>query len=103
MMERQTSLAPLSDMSAKKYKLYDTPSEWNEKQESLVEHLDVQSTLTPCYAVMALVENTDSADFGKFIMPVCMDGRWKCDDQFNASDLVDWQPDWNIPLPNPEE
>ena len=66
-MERQTSLAPLSDMSSKKYMLYATPSEWNEKQESLVDHLDVRSTLTPCYAVLALVENTDSAEQAAFL------------------------------------
>ena len=103
MMERQTSLAPLFNMSEKKYMLYDTPSEWNEKEESLIDYLDVRSTLTPAYATLSIVENTDSSDFGKFIMPVCMDGRWKCDDQFDASDLVDWQDDWNIPLPSPPE
>ena len=101
MTERQPSLAPLSDMSAKKYKIYDTPSEWDEKQEALVVHLGIRSTSTPCYAIRSIVENPESSDFGKFIMPVCMDGRWKCDDQFSPSDLVDWREDGDIPSETP--
>ena len=85
-----------------KYRLYSSRSGWTSRNSSLEEHLgipDGKGTLR--YAVISEVENPENADFGKFIMPVMTEGTWKCDDQFPASDLVDFDPEWN-PLVPPE-
>ena len=80
----------------KKYKLYATESGWDNKHVSLMEHLGIPDGKTVRYALKTKVENPDSDDFGKFIMPVLTSGKWKCDDQF-SSGVVDWQNDWTIP------
>ena len=79
-----------------KYRLYDTSAEWVNKNESLEEHLGIPSGNTVRYAEVSQVTNPDNSNFGKYIMPVCEDGTWKCDDQFNASDLVDYDPTWDV-------
>ena len=86
-----------------KYRLYSTRSGWTSRNASLESHLgipDGKGTLR--YAEITQVTNPDNADYEKYIMPVCMVGTWKCDDQFNASDLVDYDPDWYLPVPPPE-
>ena len=49
------------------------------------------------YAEVAQINNPDSSDYEKYALPVCMDGNWKCDDQFNPSDLVNYSPNWFLP------
>ena len=86
----------------KKYKLYATESGWTSKNASLETHLgipDGEGTLR--YARLAEVGNSANADYGKFIMPVLMEGVWECDDQFDPSDLVDFDPTWNLPSDPP--
>ena len=77
-----------------KYRLYDTSSEWVNKNESLEEHLNIPSENTFRYAEVSQVTNSNNAEYGKYIMPVCTSGPWKCDDQFNPSELVDSDPTW---------
>lgn len=79
----------------KKYKLYSSQSGWNGRNDSLESHLGIPNGAgTTCYAVIAQVANPDNSDYEKYIMPVVMSGGWKCDDQFNASDLVNYDTDW---------
>jgi len=83
-----------------KYRLYSSQSGWMGRNNSLEDHLgipDGHGTLR--YAEITKVENSENADFGKFIMPVVTEGTWKCDDQFPAADLVDFDPEWNPPEP----
>ena len=82
------------------YRLYGSASEWNVKNDALETHLgipDGKGTLR--YAEILEVGNDENSDYGNFIMPVMMDGQWKCDDQFDASNLVNFHPTWNIPPP----
>ena len=51
------------------------------------------------YAGIAQVSNSESSDYEKFIMPVCTTGKWKCDDQFSPSALVNYDPEWYPPDP----
>tara|TARA_Y100000310_G_scaffold267604_1_gene279659 strand:+ start:633 stop:899 length:267 start_codon:yes stop_codon:yes gene_type:complete len=84
----------------KKYRLYTSSSGWNNRHASLKTHLGIPNGFgTTEYAPMREVGNSENADFGKFIMPVMTSGRWKCEDQFNPSNLVDFDPTWNIPPP----
>ena len=86
-----------------KYRLYSTRSGWTSRNASLESHIgipDGKGTLR--YAEITEVNNPENEDYEKYIMPVCTEGTWKCDDQFNASDLVDYDPTWFLPPPPPE-
>ena len=81
-----------------KYKLYSTLSGWTGRNESLEAHLGIPNGRgTLRYAEVAQINNPDSSDYEKYALPVCMDGNWKCDDQFNPSDLVNYSPNWFLP------
>ncbi len=85
-----------------KYALYATSSDWNAKNSAIETELGIPNGQgTDRYAEISEVENSENADYGKFIMPVFTSGTWKCDDQFNPSQLVDFDPTWN-PLSPPE-
>ena len=83
-----------------KFRLYSSRSGWTSRNASLESHLGIpngEGTLR--YADMLQVENPENADYEKYIMPACTEGTWKCDDQFNPSDLVDYDPTWELPIP----
>jgi len=85
-----------------KYRLYSSRSGWTSRNNSLESHLGIpDGNGTLHYAQISEVENSENADFGKYIMPVMTEGKWKCDDQFPSSDLVDFDPEWN-PIEPPE-
>ena len=86
-----------------KYRLYSTLSGWTSRNESLESHLGIPLGNTVRYAESSQVTNPDNSDFEKYIMPVVTEGTWKCDDQFNASDLVDWDEDWFVGGPPNED
>jgi hypothetical protein len=52
------------------------------------------------YAEIAKVTNPDNEDFGKYPMPAVASGAWACQDQFNASELVESDPTWYGPSPS---
>jgi hypothetical protein len=82
-----------------KYRLYSTLSGWTSRNESLESHLGIPDGSAGSYAKVSQVTNPENSDYEKFIMPVCTEGSWKCDDQFNSSDLVDYDGNWFIGAP----
>lgn len=82
-----------------KYRLYSTLSGWTSRNASLESHLGIPDGNTVRYAEVSQVTNPDNSDYEDFIMPVVTDGTWKCDDQFNASDLVGFNGDWFVGAP----
>ena len=83
-----------------KYRLYSSRSGWVSRNSSLESHLGIPNGAgTVRYAGIAQVSNSESSDYEKFIMPVCTTGKWKCDDQFSPSDLVNYDPEWYPPDP----
>ena len=80
-------------MIIKKYKLYETESEWDDKVSALEAHLGIPTEDTLNYAVIESVSNPNHPDFGKFIMPVTRFGPWTCDDQFSG-ELEEFDPSW---------
>lgn len=84
-------------MATKKYKLYATESGWDNKHASLMEHFGIPRGNTLRYAEKTTVQNSDSSDHGKYIMPVIQEGPYDARDQFSGS-VVDWGSDWNTPL-----
>jgi len=87
-----------------KYRLYSSRSGWTSRNASLETHLGIPiPPWTLRYAEISQVTNPDNANYEKYIMPVCTEGAWKCDDQFNQSDLVDYDPTWYPPMPDPTD
>ena len=87
-----------------KYRLYSSRSGWTNRNASLETHLGIPiPPWTLRYAEISQVPTPDNSDYEKFIMPVCTTGMWKCDDQFPASDLVDYDPTWYPPQPDPPD
>jgi hypothetical protein len=83
-----------------KFRLYSSQSDWTSRNSSLESHLGIPNgNGTFRYASVWQVENPENADYEKYIIPVCTEGTWKCDDQFNPSDLVDYDPTWELPTP----
>ena len=78
----------------KKYKLYDTVTEWMSKNAEIETALNIPNEDVANYATLEVVTNSESSDYGKFIMPVLYAGSWVSSSYFNANELVDWQIDW---------
>ena len=77
-----------------KYKLFSSQTDWDNTHNSIKSFLGLPTATTDQYAVISEVDNSEHSDFGKYIFPVKTTGVWKCDDQFNSEDLVDYQDSW---------
>ena len=83
---------------ATKYKLLNTPEEFDAKEAEMKVLLAIPDNAgTSAYAESQMIDNPDHADYGMFIFPVVTEGKWKCDDQFEASELVDHDSSWAKP------
>lgn len=80
-----------------KFRLYDTESEWTAKKVALETHLGIPTSGTSQYASPKQVTNAENADYGKWVMPAVRRGRWACEDQFDAANLVEYQVGWFDP------
>lgn len=83
---------------AVKFKLYSSGSGWNNQHAAIKTHLGIPTGGTTEYAERLQIDNAEHPDHGKYVFTVKTTGRWKCDDQFNSSDLVDYDPDWYAPV-----
>ena len=84
---------------ATKYKLFNTPEEFDAKEAELKVLLSIPDNKgTIKYAESVMIDNPDHADYGMFIFPVITEGKWKCDQHFNATELVDHDSSWAKPV-----
>ena len=80
---------------ATKYKLYNTPEEFDAKEAEMKTLLSIPDNAgTTNYAERVMIDNSDHADYGLFPFPVVTEGKWKCDQHFSASELVDHDASW---------
>ncbi len=87
---------------ATKYKLFNTPEEFDAKEAEMKTLLAIPDNAgTSKYAESVMIENPDHADYGMFVFPVVTSGKWKCDQHFNASELVDHDSSWAKPQEEP--
>jgi hypothetical protein len=87
---------------ATKYKLYNTPEEFDAKEAEMKTLLAIPDNAgTSKYAESVMIDNPDHADYGMFLFPVISEGKWKCDQHFSASDLVDHDSSWAKPQEEP--
>ena len=86
-----------------KYKLYNTPEEFDAKEAELKALLSIPDNKgTSAYAERIMVQNPDHADYGMFPLPVVSHGKWKADHHFDSSELVDFDPNWLKPVSEDE-
>jgi len=84
---------------ATKYKLFNTPEEFDAKETEMKSLLSIPDNAgTTAYAEKVMIENPEHADYGMFPFPVVTEGKWKCDQHFDASELVDHDSDWAKPV-----
>jgi hypothetical protein len=82
---------------ATKYKLLNTPEEFSAKELEVKSLLSIpDSAGTVRYAESRMIDNSEHADYGLFIFPVITEGKWKCDQHFDSSELVDHDPSWFV-------
>ncbi len=87
---------------ATKYKLFNTPEEFDAKEAEMKTLLAIPDNAgTSKYAESVMIDNPDHADYGMFLFPVISEGKWKCDQHFSASDLVDHDSSWAKPQEEP--
>ena len=87
---------------ATKYKLLNTPEEFDAKEAEMKTLLSIPDNAgTSAYAESQMIDNPDHADYGMFIFPVVTSGKWKCDQHFSASELVDHDSSWAKPQEEP--
>jgi hypothetical protein len=83
---------------ATKYKLLNTPEEFDAKEAEMKVLLAIPDNAgTSKYAESAMIDNPDHADYGMFIFPVVSEGKWKCDQHFSSDELVDHDSSWAKP------
>lgn len=81
----------------KLFKLYDNISDFQSDNARVEGVLGIPSGGTTHYASGDRVDNPESADYGKYILPVFTSGKYKCDSLFDSSSLVGWG-DWTEPI-----
>ena len=82
-----------------KYKLFNDLAAWTTKSDALETYLGIPDGKgTTRYCRPRQVINPETEDYEKYVMPVGSAGRWKCDDQFDPADLVDYDPTWYPPI-----
>lgn len=87
---------------ATKFKLLNTPTEFDAKEAEMKSLLSIPDNAgTSKYAESRMIDNPDHADYGMFLFPVVTEGKWKCDQHFEASELVDFDSDWAKPAEEP--
>ena len=80
---------------ATKYKLLNTPEEFDAKEAEIQALLSIPDNAgTSAYAESRMIDNPDHADYGLFLFPVITSGKWKCDQHFDSSEIVDYDADW---------
>ena len=84
---------------ATKYKLLNTQEEFSAKELEVKSLLSIpDSAGTVRYAESRMIDNPEHADYGLFIFPILTEGKWKCDQHFDSSELVDFDPSWFVTL-----
>ena len=85
-------------MANTKYKLLDTPAQVEAAEAGMKAKLGIpDSKGTVKYAEQILVDNPEHTEYGRFIFPVMLEGSWKSVQHFDASELVDFDPNWAKP------
>lgn len=75
-----------------KAKIFDTSAAAETSISEVESALGIPQPGTAKYGDVKEILNSDHE--GKFTFPILTRGTWKCDQLFDAADLVDWDDDW---------
>ena len=83
-----------------KYILYSTQEEWNASNEAMNTLFGLpDSNGNKRYAEIQQVSNLGHNDFGKYIFPITTTGNYVTINEFNVSDMVEFDPEWTSEEP----
>ena len=78
-----------------KYILYSTQEEWNASNDAMNTLFGLpDSHGNERYAEIQQVSNLGHNDFGKYIFPITTTGNYVTINEFNVSDMVEFDPEW---------
>ena len=78
-----------------KYILYSTQEEWNASNDAMNTLFGLPDSLgNGRYAEIQQVSNLGHNDFGKYIFPITTTGNYVTINEFNVSDMVEFDPEW---------
>tara|TARA_R110000824_G_C14998218_1_gene655930 strand:+ start:420 stop:674 length:255 start_codon:yes stop_codon:yes gene_type:complete len=81
-----------------KFILYSNRSDWQASNSEMNTYFSLPDGIgCERYAEIMQVGNEQSANYGKYIFPVCVNGDYACTDQFPSNEQVDFDPSWNLP------
>lgn len=80
-----------------KYILYSTEDEWNASNNAMNNLFGLpDGNGNERYAEISEVINEGNSDYGKYIFPVTTQGSFIAVDEFNVSEMVEFDPTWLI-------
>jgi len=80
----------------KKYILYSTQEEWNASNDAMNTLFGLPDIHgNERYAEITQVSNLGHNDFGKYIFPITTQGNYVTINEFNVSDMVEFDPEWS--------
>lgn len=83
-----------------KYILYNTQEEWNASNDAMNTLFGLpDSNGNERYAEVSQVSNSEHADFGKYIFPITTAGNYVTINEFNVSDMVEFDSEWTSEEP----
>jgi hypothetical protein len=83
-----------------KYILYSTQEEWNASNDAMNALFGLpDSHGNERYAEIQQVSNLSHNDFGKYIFPITTTGNFVTLNEFNVSDMVEFDPEWTSDEP----
>lgn len=81
-----------------KYILYSTQEEWDASNDAMNTLFGLpDSHGNERYAEVSQVSNPAHNDFGKYIFPITTSGNYATINEFNVSDMVEFDPEWSDP------
>ena len=84
-----------------KAKIFNTSTQGASSISDIQTALGIPQQGTNKYADVMEIINPESSYVGKFTFPIMTEGKWKCDNLFEPSELVDWDDSW-FEEPSPE-
>ena len=77
-----------------KAKIFNTSAKATESITEVETALGIPQPGTDKYADVWKIVNPSSEYANKFTFPIMTEGKWKCDQLFDAADLINWDDDW---------
>jgi hypothetical protein len=79
-----------------KYIVTNNSAEARKELLKISNHIGLEKdSKTNQYAPLVQIDEEDSPDTGKYIIPIVTEGKFKCDDLYDSSELIEYQEHWD--------